>query len=79
MSDVIARLTPDLRSSDWITTAVQRLVLWLEPAGGQAVARRNAWVCLVENNQCRATRLEVEQSFAVLRQPVPAERRSATC
>lgn len=53
----------ELRDLDWITTTVQRLVLWLEPAGGQSVARRNAWACMVEDTQRRAHRADVERSL----------------
>jgi hypothetical protein len=46
----------------WIATMVQRVVLWLEPAGGQAAARRNAWVALVADNRRKGQRLEAERS-----------------
>jgi hypothetical protein len=52
---------PDL---SWLGDAVVRLLLWVEPSGGQAVARRNAWAGLVEDGRRRAQRLEAERSFA---------------
>lgn len=49
---------------EWVTDAVQRLVLWAGPSGGQAVARRNAWSSLAEDKRRRNQRLEAERSAA---------------
>ena len=54
----------EVRELEWIANAVVRFVLWVEPAGGQAVARRNAWSSLVEDNRRRVERLELERALA---------------
>jgi hypothetical protein len=41
---------------------LKQLVLWLEPTGGQAVARRNAWSALVVDVRRRAERLEADRA-----------------
>ena len=51
----------EVRELEWIANAVQRLVLWVEPAGGQTVARRNAWSSLVADNRRRLERIEAER------------------
>jgi hypothetical protein len=59
----------EVRELEWIANTMQRLLLWVEPAGGQTVARRNAWAALVQDDQRRAQRLEAERaSELVLRQ-----------
>lgn len=52
----------EVRELQWVANAVIRLVLWVEPAGGQAVARRNAWSSLVRDSRLRSQRLEAEQA-----------------
>ncbi|HSP38861.1 MAG TPA: hypothetical protein VLR26_14040 [Frankiaceae bacterium] len=46
---------------NWIATIAQRVVLWLQPAGGQTVARRNARVSLAADTRRTTERLEVER------------------
>jgi hypothetical protein len=41
---------------------MKRLVLWFEPAGGQAVSRQNAWSALVVDVRRRAERVEAERA-----------------
>jgi hypothetical protein len=53
----------EVREWEWVARAVQRAVLWVEPAGGQTVARRNAWASLVQDNGRRAERLEVARAL----------------
>jgi hypothetical protein len=47
-----------------VPNVLKRLVLWLEPTGGQAVARQNAWSALVVDVRRRAERLEAERAAA---------------
>lgn len=54
----------EVRELEWIAGVVVRLILWVEPAGGQAVARRNAWSSLVQDNRRRVERLEAERAVA---------------
>jgi hypothetical protein len=62
---VVARAVQlDGMTRDWMTRAVQRALLWVQPAGGQGRARRNAWSSMVRDTQRRAQRLEVERSIA---------------
>lgn len=60
-----------------LAASVQRLLLWLEPAGGQSVARRNAWACMVEDTHRRAQRADVERSLSVGTASERAARRTA--
>ncbi len=55
----------DVRTREWMTRAVQRALLWVQPAGGQGRARRNAWSSMVSDTQQRAQRLEAERSIAL--------------
>jgi hypothetical protein len=45
-----------------VTRGIESVLLFVQPQGGQRVARRNAWASLVEDGQRRAQRLEAERS-----------------
>jgi hypothetical protein len=49
----------------WLPNVVKRLILWVEPAGGQSVARQNAWSSLVVDVRRRAERVEAERAAEV--------------
>jgi hypothetical protein len=40
------------------------VLLWVEPDGGQGVARRNAWAALEEDRHRRAQHLAVDRAVA---------------
>ena len=42
---------------------VERVFLWLRPAGGQARARRNAWSAMVADSQRRQSRMLVAREI----------------
>ena len=63
---VVARAVQlDGMTRDLMTRAVQRALLWVQPAGGQGRARRNAWSSMVRDTQHRAQRIEAQRSIAV--------------
>lgn len=58
-------MTQQMPDLDRLTRTAQRIVLWLGPSGGQAVARRNAWTSLAADKRRRVERVEAERAAAL--------------